>query len=104
MATLTPIITPTLLATIRKYPNLPKNSWYFIAATALSALNRPDEVPSILKHAIEDAPNSPDTPARLDEQLGISRRIREALIKASAVGGMPRVLSYVFEHLFETRS
>ena len=91
MAPLAPVITPTLLSTIRKHPNLPRNSWYFITATALSALNRPDELHKVLSHAIENAPDAPEPTNNLDEQLGISRRIREALIKSSAVGGMPRV-------------
>jgi hypothetical protein len=91
MASLAPVITPTLLAAIRKQPNLPTNSWYFITATTLSALNRPDELPKILSHAIEGSTDAPESTPNHDEQLRISRRIREALIKASAVGGMPRV-------------
>lgn len=97
MASLSPIITPALLAAIRKQPNLPINSWYFITATTLSALNRPDELPKVLKHAIDGNVDTHEGPPAEDEQLKISRRIREALIKASAVGGMPKVweqLSY----------
>lgn len=92
MAALTPILTPALLATIRKQPNLPRNTWYFITATTLSALNRSDELPKILRSAIEESPGAEGSgvPSR-DEQLRISRRLREALLKASAVGGMPKV-------------
>lgn len=86
-----PILTPALLAAIRKQPNLPQNTWYFIAATTLSALNRPDELPNVYKHAVEASPDIAEAIPGRDEQLSISRRIREALLKASAVGGMPRV-------------
>ncbi|CAM1510251.1 Fc.00g005860.m01.CDS01, partial [Cosmosporella sp. VM-42] len=93
MAPLTPIITPALLTAIRKQPNLPRNSWYFITATTLSALNRPDELPKVLRHAIEDGLEATETAAGPDEQLRVSRRIREALIKASSVGGMPKTIN-----------
>lgn len=92
MAAITPILTPALLAAIRKQPNLPRNTWYFITATTLSALNRPDELPKVLKTALEEDPGSGgDSVSNRDEQLRISRRLREALLKASAVGGMPKV-------------
>ncbi|PTD12942.1 hypothetical protein HYE67_009706 [Fusarium culmorum] len=94
MAAITPILTPALLATIRKQPNLPRNTWYFITATTLSALNRPDELPRVLKSAIgEGSGTSGDTVSTHDERLRISRRMREALLKASAVGGMPKTIN-----------
>jgi hypothetical protein len=99
----TPILTPALLTAIRNHPNLPRNSWYFIAATTLSAINRPDEVPNVLKNAIEerlDAANEGVTGR--DEQRRITRRLREALVKASAVVGMPKVgttFRIIFEHI-----
>ncbi|KAJ4129953.1 hypothetical protein NW768_006925, partial [Fusarium equiseti] len=94
MAALTPILTPALIATIRKQPNLPRNTWYFITATTLSALNRPDELPKILISATEEGQSADGSgvPSR-DEQLCISRRLREALLKASAVGGMPKTIN-----------
>jgi len=89
MATkLAPIITPALLSTIRRYPNLPRNTWYFVAATTLSIINRPDEIPQIYKHALDEPT---DSGPGLEEQLAITRRIREALIKSAAVGGLPKV-------------
>ncbi|KAF4462013.1 carboxymuconolactone decarboxylase [Fusarium albosuccineum] len=93
MATATSILTPALLASIRKQPNLPRNTWYFITATTLSALNRPDELPRVLKHATEGGPDIVEATPGRDERLCISRRLREALIKASAVGGMPRTIN-----------
>lgn len=92
MTTIKPILTPTLLAAIRKQPNLPRNAWYFITATTLSALNRPDELPEVFNNAIGKGSETTENgiPSR-DDQLRISRRLREALLKASAVGGMPKV-------------
>ncbi|KAF4451904.1 hypothetical protein F53441_5223 [Fusarium austroafricanum] len=91
MAAVTPILTPALLATIRKQPNLPRNTWYFITATTLSALNRQDELPKVLKNTLDTFPDKygESGPGR-DEQLHIVRRLREALVKASAVSGMPK--------------
>ncbi|KAF5621189.1 carboxymuconolactone decarboxylase [Fusarium sp. NRRL 52700] len=94
MTAMKPILTPTLLAAIRKQSNLPRNTWYFITATTLSALNRPDELPEVFKNAIAESPDTTGhgVPSR-DDQLCISRRLREALLKASAVGGMPKSIN-----------
>lgn len=91
MNSLPPIITPSLLSSIRRHPYLPRNTWYFIAATTLSILNRPDEIQKVYKHAIDNGGDYFDLTPSEDEQRRISRRIREALIKSSAIGGMPRV-------------
>ncbi len=45
------------------------------------------------KHAIDNGGDYFDIAPSEDEQRRISRRIREALIKSSAVGGVPRVSS-----------
>ncbi|RBQ81280.1 hypothetical protein FVER53590_07374 [Fusarium verticillioides] len=89
-----PILTPALLAAIRKQPGLPRNTWYFITATTLSALNRPDELPEVFKNAVGEGSGTSGNgvPSR-DDQLRISRRLREALLKASAVGGMPKSIN-----------
>jgi hypothetical protein len=86
------IITPALLSSLRSHPNLPGHTWYFIAATTLSQLNRPDEIPKVYQHALRHGSSGDAIPSQ-DEKLRISRRIREALIKAAAVGGVPRVLT-----------
>jgi hypothetical protein len=91
MNSLPPIITPSLLSSIRRHPYLPRNTWYFIAATTLSILNRPDEIQKVYKHAIDNGGDYFDLTPSEDEQRRISRRIREALIKSSAIGGVPRV-------------
>ncbi|CCT72340.1 uncharacterized protein FFB20_12246 [Fusarium fujikuroi] len=94
MTAMKPILTPTLLAAIRKQPNLPRDTWYFVTATTLSALNRPDELPEVFKNAIGEGSETTGNgiPSR-DDQLRISRRLREALLKASAVGGMPKSIN-----------
>lgn len=91
MVPATPIITPALISSIRRQPNLPRNSWYIIAATTLSILNRSDELPKIYSLATSDDPSSAEVNGQDETNLSISRRMREALIKASAVGGMPKV-------------
>ena len=85
------VITPALLSSIRKHPNLPSNTWYFIAATTLTLLNRPDEIPKVYRCAIGSGLDHGDLSPGLDERVIISRRMREALVKAAAVGGVPKV-------------
>ena len=91
MAALPGIMTPTLLNSIKKYLDLPAHTWYFIIAATLSSLNRPDEIASVYEHAIHNGPCEADVRPNHDEQLRITRRMREALIKVSAVGGLPKV-------------
>ena len=81
-----PIITPALLASLRSHPTVPKHTWYIVAATTLSQLNRPDEIPQVYQHALCHSPGH-------DEKLRVSRRMREALIMTAAVGGVPRVFA-----------
>lgn len=100
MSRLPSIVTPALLSSIRRQPNLPHHTWYFIAITTLSYLNRPDEIPTVYKHAIDYGAGAVDSKPELEEQLKISRRIREALIKAGAVTGMPKVQSNI--HIVKT--
>ena len=93
MSSLPPIVTPALLSSIRCHPNLPAHMWYCIAATTLSQLNRPDEIPKVYQYALQHGAGRADVavPSR-NEMLRISRRIREALVKAAAVGGVPKVI------------
>ncbi|KAH7152963.1 AhpD-like protein [Dactylonectria macrodidyma] len=93
MASAAPILTPSLLAAICRQPDLPRNSWYFITATTLSILNRPDELPKVYKKALEEGLDTSEAVTRPEDQLQVSRRIREALVKASAVGGMPKTIN-----------
>lgn len=89
------IITPTLLESIRQHPNLPDHVWYMVAITVLAILNRPEEIPAVYKHVLDHGPGARNKAPSPEEQLTISQRIREALIKASTLGGLPKVsMSY----------
>ncbi|KAL2162808.1 hypothetical protein VTH06DRAFT_6644 [Thermothelomyces fergusii] len=96
MRSLPPIITPGLLASIRDHPDLPRHTWYLIAAATLCQLNRPDEISPIYQHALQHGTGGGIAPSH-EEKLLISRRIREALIKAAAVGGVPRTINALLE-------
>ena len=93
-STLTPILTPRLMDLLCEDSKLPPHSWYIIAAATLTILNRPDEIPRIYERAYTFA-SSVTTPMPdpvQDLQLTILQRMREALIKTSAVGGVPKVI------------
>jgi hypothetical protein len=90
------VVTPTLLASIRRQPNLPRNTWYYIAASALTVLNRPDEIPKVYKHVLDHGPDAVDRTPDHEEQLSMSRRMREALVKTAAIGGLPKVRTAAF--------
>ncbi|KAI4167410.1 MAG: hypothetical protein LQ343_007239 [Gyalolechia ehrenbergii] len=81
---------PSLLSSIRLNPNLPPHSWYIIAGVTLSTLNRPDDIPHVLHHAIEQDGGSTKM------QISIARRMREALIKAAPIGGLPKSINALF--------
>jgi hypothetical protein len=89
------IITPALLSSVRSYPHLPSNAWYFITGVTLSMLNRPDEIPKVFQHALDKAPPPSSKTSKHDEQLRIARRLREALVKAAAIGGLPKVMQLI---------
>lgn len=94
------VLTPGLLARLRSQEHLPDDVWYIVAATTLAMLNRPEEIPTVYRHAVarghsgqdggqhqgQDGTSLPD-----HEQLRIARRLREALLKTSAIGGLPKV-------------
>lgn len=91
-----PIITTELLDTLRSQPHLPDDIWYLVIATTLCVLNRPAEIQSVYNHAVgpghctdclQNGEGLSD-----QEHLRIVRRLREALLKTSAIGGMPKVI------------
>ncbi|KAK3366051.1 AhpD-like protein [Lasiosphaeria ovina] len=97
MGLLPAIVTPALLASIRSHPQLPKHTWYLVAATTLSQLNRPDEIAKVYEYATTRGPELVDSIPSHDERLAISRRMREALVKAAAVGGVPKTINALLE-------
>lgn len=85
------IISPALLSFIHGHPTLPLQSWYFIASVTLSVLNRPDEISTIFRYAMEKGGNRMEASPANDEKLKIARKMREALVKAAPIGGLPKV-------------
>jgi hypothetical protein len=88
-----PIITPTFLDILRAQPHLPPHAWYIVAATTASTLSRPNEVATVFTHAIHTGAGPVPSKPSESEQLLIARKLREALIKAVIVAGMPKVES-----------
>jgi hypothetical protein len=88
---LPPILTPDLMNLFREHPDLPPHIWYIIAAATLTILNRSDEIPKIYEHALVFGPSCRVSRPEHEAQLTILRRMREALVKTSAVGGVPKV-------------
>jgi hypothetical protein len=99
---LVPVLTSDLMNSIREHPDLPPHTWYIIAAATLTILNRPDEVSRIYEHALSFVPSSTVSGPEHEAQMTILRRMREALIKTSAVGGVPKVWIDTFLDLYCT--
>ncbi|KAI4260825.1 MAG: hypothetical protein L6R42_003862, partial [Xanthoria sp. 1 TBL-2021] len=80
----------TLLSSIRLTAHLPTHSWYIISSVTLSVLNRPDEIPHVFQYALEKDGGS------TQKQLDIARRMREALVKSAAIGGLPKSINALY--------
>lgn len=93
MPPLPPIINSAFLSSLRSHPGLPRHTWYFVAGVTLSTLNRPEEIGSVFKFALEKGVHPEDDGPIKDEKekLRIARRMREALVKSSAIIGLPKV-------------
>ncbi|KAF8539581.1 AhpD-like protein [Trichophaea hybrida] len=77
-----PLATPAFLTSLRSIPHLPPNTWYYLASVAFAVLNRPTEIPRIYSFSLTTSP--------AHETLN---RTREALLKASAIGGFPSIIN-----------
>lgn len=86
-------LTPRLLDTLRSQPGMPGDMWYAVVATTLCVLNRPEEIQAVYRHAVAADPGAGTAGAVADHarQLRVARRLREALLKTSAIGGLPKV-------------
>ncbi|EKG18309.1 Carboxymuconolactone decarboxylase [Macrophomina phaseolina MS6] len=112
---LQPLLTPALLHTFRSHPKLPEHVWYYVTGVALSALNRPDELSTVLAYALGDgrdasssAPGASSEKLSIEQQLYIVRRMREGLLKSAALVGVPKVINAILalkkttpEHLLD---
>lgn len=90
------MITTELLDSLRCQTDLPDDVWYLVVATALCVLNRPEEIPVVYTHAVGRGLGSSGSQNGAEavgdqEQLRIARRMREALLKTSAIAGLPKV-------------
>ncbi len=64
----------------------------FFTATKNSVIwIRPSRIPTVYKHAIDHGADAGDSKSTHEEQLKISRRMREAVVNAGRVGGLPNV-------------
>ena len=86
------IVTPALLSSIRGQPHLPRGCWYFVAGVTLNALNLSAEIPTVFNHAMENGAGASPVKPDHSEKLNIARKLRESLIKAAAICGLPKVL------------
>ena len=89
------VITPALLSSIRGQPHLPRHAWYLLTGVTLSVLNLPHEIPTVYKYAIEKGAGNCDMKPGPDERLEVTRKMREALVKAAPIGGLPKVLRHM---------
>ncbi|PSS02517.1 AhpD-like protein [Coniella lustricola] len=96
-----PIFSPTHLDSLRSRSDVPNDTWYLVVATALCILNRPEDIQTVYTHAVGaghapvGVPNGVALPDK--EQQRIARRIREALLKVSAIGGLPKTINALQE-------
>ncbi|KAI7781217.1 carboxymuconolactone decarboxylase [Diaporthe eres] len=92
-------LTPRLLDTLRSQPGMPGDMWYAVVATTLCVLNRPEDIQAVYKHAVAADPGAgtAGTVADHARQLRIARRLREALLKTSAIGGLPKTINALQE-------
>ena len=95
------LATPEFLSTLKAAfpptaPNTPSYLWAMIAVVSFSASNIIEAVPLVFKYALGDliqAQTQAGTPqdAAHAEQLVLARKIRETLLRAGLLCGMPRV-------------
>lgn len=116
------ILTPQRLVSISQSPHL-RNSWFFIAAATLSVCNMPNEIPYLYHYALkvqaQQWPKSIATaeksneitnsllqnadllkledPASFALQQVVTSKMREALLKSVAIGGLPKAINSLME-------
>lgn len=102
------VTTPELLDALRSQSDLPGDVWYLVVVTALCVLNRPEDIPAVYTHAVRRGHGGngllqqdgaevagEEQEEEEQEQLRIVRRMREALLKTSAIAGLPKVRACV---------
>ncbi|KAF9057142.1 hypothetical protein BJ165DRAFT_1418664 [Panaeolus papilionaceus] len=71
------------------------NPWYIVAAVTYSASNRPEAVPRVWEHALQDVRAVPadEGTGGGGEEFLLARRIREALFKSGLTCGYSKVIN-----------
>ncbi|KAK8101226.1 uncharacterized protein PG998_007364 [Apiospora kogelbergensis] len=82
------VIAAKVLANLSNHPNVPPHCWYLVVATALSVLNQPHGIRDVYKYEVDQCGEG--------DSLFVLRRMREALIKASAISGVPKTINALY--------
>ncbi|KIM49534.1 hypothetical protein M413DRAFT_438718 [Hebeloma cylindrosporum] len=69
-----------------------RNPWYIVAAVAFSASNRPEGVPRVFEHVLEDLRALGTNSLQSDEKL-LAQKIRDALFKSGLISGYPKAIN-----------
>ncbi|TFK25812.1 hypothetical protein FA15DRAFT_668140 [Coprinopsis marcescibilis] len=68
--------------------------WYIIAAVSFSASNKPEAVPRVFEHVMQQFSLDPGSPAsNVEEQRLLARKLREALFKSGLISGYPKAIN-----------
>jgi len=67
------------------------NPWYIVAAVAFSASNRPEGVPRVFEHLLQDLKLSGSS-SKSEEKL-LAQKLREALLKSGLISGYPKAIN-----------
>lgn len=88
------IATPEFLLTLKQlYPpqsTYVKSPWYAVAAITFTASNRPEAVPLVLDHVLNDLDA---IGASHEDRLAAARKIRDGVFKSGMICGFPKVAS-----------
>ena len=105
LASLKSLCPPSLSTSDPESPNaVSTHLWAIVTAVAFSAANAPEAVPAVFAYelaalsAAQEAAGTPKEEAEA-EQLAFARKIREGVLQAGLLSGMPRVCG-----LFSLRS
>ena len=95
------IATPALLSSLRSIPYLPNHIYYILAGATLSTLNLPQEVPGVLRFALERGSGYEDSTPDNKGKLQMARKMREAIIKLAPIAGLPKAPKFCCWLIFE---
>lgn len=81
---------------VRGTSSVLRNPWYIVAAVVYGSSNRPEGIPLVFQHVLNDlkqaqAEEQKPAEAAQQEQLLLARRMREAILKGGLLCGYSRV-------------